>query len=41
MAEGKTRPDRVMLVGIGYDKESKLHRCRVEEVDVQELMKME
>ncbi|MCR2001644.1 hypothetical protein ABID24_001397 [Blautia caecimuris] len=26
---------RVLLVGIGYDKETKKHRCKIEEIKLQ------
>lgn len=26
------RVDRILLVGIGYDKQTKKHRCKVEEI---------
>ncbi len=30
LAEGKPRPKRILLVGIGYERRTKKHRCRVE-----------
>ena len=31
-AEKNRKPERILLVGIGYDREEKKHRCKVEEV---------
>ena len=31
----KVKIRRVLLVGIGYDKETKKHRCKIEEIKLQ------